>query len=175
LAVANPAELAFIVTALAFVMRFFPAAGNLLSLLLFLSTNVRGAADVTYLLETAPHQDHAGTLKLEAPVDSIEFRGVDFGYRAGFPVLRNFSAVLRKGRSYALVGPSGAGKTTLFDLMLGFYPPDAGEVFVNGVPVSRIENPWLRAHIVLVGQQVAVFNDTIANNVRFGAVAPDAT
>jgi ABC-type multidrug transport system fused ATPase/permease subunit len=174
LAVAHPSELALVVTGLAFLLRFFPAAGNLLSLLMFLATNVRGASDVTHLLETAPHQEQAGAQRLDAPVHTVEFRAVHFGYRPGAPVLRDFSAVLRKGRSYALVGPSGAGKTTLFDLMLGFYPPDAGEVCVNGVPVPRIENPWLRAHVVLVGQQITVFNDTIANNVRFGAGASDA-
>jgi ABC-type multidrug transport system fused ATPase/permease subunit len=171
---ATPQDLAVIVTGLAFLLRFFPAAGEVLSTFMYLLTYLRGAADVTELASTpSATAGQAPGLALQPPVHTLEFRQVCFGYGPGRPVMEDFSATLRSGRSYAVVGASGSGKTTFFDLLLGFYAPDRGEVCVNGMPLQRIDNPSLRARIALVGQQVAIFNDSISGNVRFGAEASE--
>ena len=173
LSVASPAGLAVVVTALAFLLRFFPAAGQVLTLMMRLLADLRAASDVTHLLDTAPAGHAArGRRPFTGPVEALELRRVSFSYKSEKPVLRSFSAELRRGRSYALVGPSGSGKTTIFDLLLGFYSPDAGEVLVNGVPMRDIDDRQLRSHVVLVGQQVTILNDTVVNNVRFGKDAP---
>src|SRR5207249_2233543 len=109
---------------------------------------------------------------IEDGLQALELRNVSFSYKPFKPVLRNFDATLRRGRSYALVGPSGSGKTTVFDLLLGFYSPDSGNVFVNGISMRDVDNRNLRSHAILVGQQVTILNDTIANNIRFGSDAP---
>lgn len=172
LRVAAPGELATVMTGLAFLLRFFPTAGEVLATSMFLLTYLRGAADVTGLADT-PSARHTGTTPLQTAVETIELRQASFSYVPGKPVIEGFSAVLRKGRSYAVVGASGSGKTTLFDLLLGFYAPDSGEVCANGIPLQRLQSRALRSRIALVGQQVAIFNDSIANNIRFGAAADE--
>jgi ABC-type bacteriocin/lantibiotic exporter with double-glycine peptidase domain len=167
--VMTPGELATVVTALAFLMRFFPASGQVLTIAMRLLADLRAASDVTHLLEHAPDPPLARTRRSSVgAVTSIDLRDVSFGYKLCSPVLRGFSTTLRAGRSYALVGPSGSGKTTIFDLLMGFYSPDAGVVCINGIPMDEFDVRVVRSRIVLVGQQVAILNDTVANNVRFG-------
>jgi len=169
LSVASPAGLAVVVTALAFLLRFFPAAGQVLTLMMRLLADLRAASDVTHLLDPAPAGHAApGRKSFAGPVETMELRRVSFSYKPEKPVLHAFSAELRRGRSYALVGASGSGKTTIFDLLLGFYSPDAGEVLVNGTPMREVDDRQLRSQVVLVGQQVTILNDTVGNNVRFG-------
>jgi ABC-type bacteriocin/lantibiotic exporter with double-glycine peptidase domain len=166
--------LAMLVTSLAFLLRFFPAAGMVLSSSMRLLTDLRAASDVTHLLD-AP----AKTIRnlrhrpLEGRVETMELRGVWFRYAPSRPLIQDFSVSLQRGRSYALVGPSGSGKTTLFDLLLGFYTPDGGAVLINGIPVPDLDSREIRSHIVLIGQQVSILNDTASNNVRFGAQASE--
>ena len=172
LSIASPSELAVVVTALALLMRFFPGAGQILSLLMRLLADVRAASDVTHLLDPDPATQRVSDHRtIERGVQTLELRHISFSYKPFKPVLRNFSATLRRGRSYALVGPSGSGKTTVFDLLLGFYSPDSGEVLVNDVSVQELDNRKLRSVVILVGQQVTILNDTIANNIRFGSGA----
>ncbi|MEO8005021.1 MAG: ABC transporter ATP-binding protein [Betaproteobacteria bacterium] len=167
--------LALLVTSLAFLLRFFPAAGQVLSLFMRLSNDLRAASDVTHLLDAPPAIRHAPNYRrLGDKVESIELRDVSFSYLPGRPVIRNFSATLLRGNSYAFVGASGSGKSTLFDLLLGFYLPDSGKLLVNGIPTDEIDSHNLRSHVVLVGQQVTILNDTIANNIKFGADASEA-
>jgi len=167
--VASPEGLAVIVTALAFLMRFFPAAGQVLGISMRLLADLRAASDVTHLLDPAPGtQDAQARRTAIGPVASIDLQQVSFSYKAASPVLQGFSTTLQAGRSYALVGPSGSGKTTIFDLLLGFYAPDSGAVRINGVSIDELDVRQVRKRIVLVGQQVAVLNDTVTNNIRFG-------
>jgi ABC-type multidrug transport system fused ATPase/permease subunit len=82
--------------------------------------------------------------------------------------------VLRKGKSCAIVGASGSGKSTFLDLLLGFHTPARGDILVNGVSLTKLELSDLRGKVVLVSQDAAIFNDTVANNLRLGLdVSPD--
>lgn len=174
LTVGNASALAVMVTSLAFLLRFFPAAGQALSLFIRLLTDLRAASDVTHLLEAPPAATQISTRRtLDGHIDTLELRKVSFRYTPSQPVVQGISTKLERGRSYALVGPSGSGKTTLFDLLLGFYSPDSGEVLVNGIPVRCLNSLQLKSRMVLIGQQVTILNDTVANNVRFGAQASD--
>jgi ABC-type bacteriocin/lantibiotic exporter with double-glycine peptidase domain len=171
----NASALAVMVTSLAFLLRFFPAAGQVLSLLMRLLADVRAASDVTHLLDTPSAARQRSTLRtLDGHIETLEMRNVSFRYTPSKPIVQGISAELQRGRSYALVGPSGSGKTTLFDLLLGFYSPDSGEVLVNGISVRDLNSQQLKSRMVLIGQQVTILNDTVANNVRFGAQASDS-
>lgn len=104
----------------------------------------------------------------------LEFRGVAFAYpsRRELPVLRDVSLHARSGQQIALVGPSGAGKSTIASLILRFYEPDAGEILVDGRPVTGIPISQLRAQMALVPQDVLLFGGTIRENIAYGR--PDA-
>ena len=104
---------------------------------------------------------------------TMNFSNVNFRYpsRPDTLALEGFSLNVSKGETIALVGPSGAGKTTLFNLLLRFYDVTSGEVRVDGVRVQDADLAQLRARISLVPQDVAIFADTVAENIRYGSAA----
>jgi len=108
---------------------------------------------------------------------AIAFREVTFHY-AGRPdvaALNDVSFQISPGESVAIVGPSGAGKSTVFNLLLRFYDPLSGEVTIDGVPLPAADLGEIRRRIALVPQDVALFADTITENIRYGAAeASDA-
>ncbi len=105
----------------------------------------------------------------------IRFDGVTFAYpaRPDAPIFRDLSFSVRSGERIAIVGPSGAGKTTIFSLILRFYDPQGGRVLVDGVPVAEADLTALRQRMSYVAQDPAVFAASIAENIRYGS--PDAT
>ena len=103
----------------------------------------------------------------------IAFANVTFSYplRPEANALERVSFRVNPSERIALVGPSGAGKTTIFALLLRFYDPDAGEVEIDGVAVKEADLAALRARFALVPQETALFADTIAANIAYGAIA----
>jgi ATP-binding cassette, subfamily B, bacterial MsbA len=97
----------------------------------------------------------------------IEFRNVSFSYGTK-KVLDNISFKVEKGKTIALVGPSGGGKSTLANLIPRFYDPDEGEVLIDGISLKDYEYHSLRQHMGIVTQESILFNDTILNNIAFG-------
>ena len=83
-------------------------------------------------------------------------------------VLRNIDLTIPCGKTIAIVGPSGAGKTTLVDLLPRFYDSTEGKILIDGTPITDLNINSLRAHIGLVSQDCILFNDTVANNIAFG-------
>jgi len=102
----------------------------------------------------------------------IEFRNVDFSY-SDMPVLKNVSFTIAKGKTVALVGVSGVGKSTIADLIPRFYDVKNGAVLVDGIDVRDYKMESLRSHMSFVTQETFLFNDTIFNNIAIGK--PDAT
>ena len=110
------------------------------------------------------HRDpFAGQTTTDLRLEHICFR-----YGDGPRVLDNLSMTIKAGEKVALVGASGGGKTTLVQIILGLYPPDSGEIYFNGVPVSEIGMDRVREHVATVLQQPALFNDTVRINLTLG-------
>jgi ATP-binding cassette, subfamily B, bacterial len=103
----------------------------------------------------------------------IEFRNVSFGYEPGRPVLANFSLCAKPGEVIAIVGRTGAGKTTIASLLLRFYDPSTGALFLDGHDVRDLRLDWLRQQVSIVLQDPVLFSATIAENIGFGL--PGAT
>jgi len=100
--------------------------------------------------------------------DRIEYRGVSFEYEAGESVLRDVDLEVRRGQVVAIVGPSGAGKTTLVDLLPRFYEPTRGEIVMDGVPITRYTRSSLRRLMGIVSQETVLLNDTVHANIAYG-------
>jgi ATP-binding cassette subfamily B protein/subfamily B ATP-binding cassette protein MsbA len=97
------------------------------------------------------------------------FENVSFQYHPDKPVLRDVSLAVRAGETIAIVGPNGCGKTTLLQLLPRFYDPDVGCITIEGVDIRDLRLRDLRERFGLVSQETLMFNDTVANNIRYGA------
>ncbi len=118
--------------------------------------------------------EHSGTQRPAAPQGLIELRqvSVSFGEDKA-PALQNLSLQVQPGEVVALVGPSGAGKTTLVNLLPRFLNPTSGEICMDGVPLTDWDLGYLRQQFAMVSQDVVMFNDTVAANVALGAQVVD--
>nr|WP_045221695.1 ABC transporter ATP-binding protein [Desulfonatronum thioautotrophicum] len=125
------------------------------------------------LLATTPRVvDQPTAVALKDEPQRISFQNVGFAYLPGKPVLRSIDFVLEQGHALGIVGPTGAGKSTLVKLLLRYYDPLTGEIRVNGQPLSGIQLHSFRRHIGYVSQEAFLFYGTVAENIRLGS--PDA-
>ncbi|HMK46527.1 MAG TPA: ABC transporter ATP-binding protein [Methanocella sp.] len=98
----------------------------------------------------------------------VRFEDVSFMYNEKEPVLRHINFEARPGERIALVGHSGAGKTTLVSLLLKLYLPQSGKIYLDDVDLTELNYGWLRQQISIVSQDIFLFNDTIENNIKYG-------
>jgi ATP-binding cassette subfamily B protein len=98
----------------------------------------------------------------------VEFSGVRFAYRDGEDVLTGLDLVAEAGRTTALVGPSGGGKSTIFALLLRFWDPRTGTITIDGTPIGTVSRRSLRARVGIVSQDVFLFAGTVAENIALG-------
>jgi subfamily B ATP-binding cassette protein MsbA len=109
-----------------------------------------------------------GTIQFSGLKQAIDFVSVDFGYNIAEPVLHNITLSIQKGQTTALVGASGAGKTTLADLIPRFYDPTRGNILIDGVDLREFEIHSLRQKMAIVSQDTFIFNTSVRNNIAYG-------
>lgn len=121
------------------------------------------------LLEIQPDVVETPTATALPPVTGqVEYRQVTFGYQPDQPILQRLNLLARPGEAIALVGASGAGKTTLVNLLPRFYDPQQGQVLIDGVNIRHVTLNSLRRQIGIVPQETVLFSGTIAQNIAFG-------
>jgi subfamily B ATP-binding cassette protein MsbA len=126
------------------------------------------------LLDTQPHIPENDALpEFPRMKGGVEFRNVGFGYRIGQATLDKVNFTVQPGEMIALVGPSGAGKSTIITLLARFYDPTAGEVLIDGRPITAYNVQSLRRQIGIVMQDSILFSGTLEENIRYGR--PEAT
>jgi len=163
-----------LVAFLAYVTRFFQPIQDLSQLYTTMQQAMAGGERVLGLLDTPPDVADPADGKPMGPIQGqIALRAVSFHYRADTPVLHDINLVLEAGQMVALVGPTGAGKSSIANLVARFYDVTAGVVEIDGVDVRTVTQESLRCQMGLVPQDPFLFHGTISDNIRFGR--PDAS
>jgi subfamily B ATP-binding cassette protein MsbA len=156
------------VTFLAAALLLLPALRHLAALNGPLARMAAGAESVFGMMDLRQEVE-TGTIEIEHAQGHVEFRSVTFRYpEASANALTDFSLTVQPGEMIALVGPSGAGKTTVINLIPRFIEITAGEILLDRVPVRDLKRDNLRRQISLVSQDVVLFDDTIAANIAYG-------
>jgi ATP-binding cassette subfamily B protein len=132
-----------------------------------------GAERVFEVIDEAPERDAVDAAPIGRIRGHVEFDDVTFSYEPGTPVLKDVSLEARPGQTVALVGPTGAGKTTIVNLLTAFYDVDSGEIRIDNRPIETIRKADLRRQLGMVLQDTYLFSGTIADNIRYGRL--DAT
>lgn len=163
-------QTAFLLTFFFVLFRLVPIIQDINGVATHISTMYGSSEVVKKLLEIDERQYfHNGHIEFSGLKRSIEFVSVDFGYDSESLVLSNIRLMIERGRMTALVGASGAGKTTLADLIPRFYDPTRGHVFIDGVDLRDLEIKSLRRKIAVVSQDTFIFNTSVLNNIAYGS------
>jgi subfamily B ATP-binding cassette protein MsbA len=163
---ATPGQFFSFITA--FLLAYEPAK-RLARLNIELNSALVGVRVLFEVIDSPPSEapdDNKPALRTTAA--RLEFKNVHFAYRAEEAVLRGMSFVAEAGKLTALVGPSGGGKSTVFNLLLRFYENERGLITIDDQDISKVSRRSLRQHIAYVGQDVFLFRDTIRENIAFG-------
>ena len=127
-----------------------------------------GAERVFEVLDTPPEKPEPETVSMETIRGHVVLDHVNFGYVPGVPVLQDISLYAKPGQKIAFVGSTGAGKTTVTNLLSRFYDIQDGSITIDGVPIEKIPRPFLRSHIAMVLQDTHLFTGTVRENIRYG-------
>lgn len=125
------------------------------------------------IMDAEPEKDDPQAEEMKVAEGHIEFKNVNYSYNEGEEVLKNVSLDIKKGEKFALVGPSGGGKTTICHLIPHFYDVKDGQILIDGKEINKITRSSLRANIGIVQQDVYLFNASIRDNILYGR--PGAT
>ena len=156
------------------VQRFFDPVRDLVLQYTQLQRAMAGGERIFEVLDTVPEiQDAEDAVELEDVRGEVEFDDVGFHYIEGVPILRDFSLHVRPGETVALVGPTGAGKTTITALVARFYDVTSGRLLIDGHDIKAIKRQSLARRMGLVLQEPFLFSGTVLENVRYGR--PDAS
>ena len=130
---------------------------------------IAGAERVFEVMDEVPElADMPGAPPLEDIRGEVIFDHVCFGYEEGTPVLKNVSLHAKPGQTIALVGPTGAGKTTIVNLLTRFYDIDSGRITIDGLDIRNVQKESLRQELGIVLQDTFLFSDSVLENIRYG-------
>ena len=132
-----------------------------------LQETMAGAERIFELLDETPDVPDAPDAVEISSVESVEYQGISFSYNTE-PVLQDINLVVKPGEVVALVGRSGAGKSTFVDLLCRLYEPRGGEIRVSGKDLRKVKRSSLLSHVAVVTQETFLFNATVAENIRYG-------
>lgn len=121
-----------------------------------------------FLSEPEEEPDFEPALTIPSIQGEVEFRNVCFSYDGVTPIIKDFSVKVAPGTNVAIVGPTGAGKTTIINLLMRFYEPDSGDIVIDGVPIKEIKRADVRQLFGMVLQDTWLFSGTVDENLRYG-------
>jgi ATP-binding cassette subfamily B multidrug efflux pump len=172
LALRNLVSVGIIATFITYGQNFINPLRQLANLYNSIQAALAGAERVFEVIDT-PSEVDQGTEPLDSIRGDVRFEQVDFEYRPGVPIIKNMTLEAKPGEIFALVGPTGAGKTTIINLLTRFYEINRGKITIDGKDINDIRKADLRQELGLVLQDNYLFSDSVMENIRFGKL--DAT
>jgi ATP-binding cassette subfamily B multidrug efflux pump len=172
LALRNLVSVGIIATFITYGQNFINPLRQLANLYNSIQAALAGAERVFEVIDT-PSEVDQGTEPLDSIHGDVRFEQVDFEYRPGVPIIKNMTLEAKPGEIFALVGPTGAGKTTIINLLTRFYEINRGKITIDGKDINDIRKADLRQELGLVLQDNYLFSDSVMENIRFGKL--DAT
>jgi ATP-binding cassette subfamily B protein len=167
-------SIGLVITFIAYVQRFNQPIAQIATLWTNIQSAIAGGERIFNLLDEEPAiQDKVEARPMPQIQGAVTFDHVSHEYEDGVPVLQDVSFTAQPGQTFAIVGPTGAGKTTIINLLPRFYDVTGGSVRIDGVDVRDVTAESLRAQIGIVLQDTFLFSTTVMENIRFGR--PDAT
>jgi ATP-binding cassette, subfamily B, multidrug efflux pump len=174
LAIQGAVSVGVVVAFIQYVQNFFRPLQTVAQMWTQAQAAFAAAERVFELLDTPRRvQDRESAAELLPVRGKVEFCGVSFSYQPGSPVMEEIDFEVKPGQMVALVGPTGAGKTTLISLLLRFYDPEAGTVRVDGQDIRAVRQHSLRSQMALVSQEPFLFTGTIGENIQYGRLEAD--
>ena len=174
LALQGLVSVGLIATFISYGQNFINPLRQLANLYNSIQAALAGAERVFEVIDTPAEVDDApDALPLEMVHGHVQFEDVTFGYRADTPIIKNMSLEAKAGQIVALVGPTGAGKTTIINLLTRFYELNGGRIIIDGNDIRDLKKSDLRRKLGLVLQDTFLFSDSVLENIRYGRL--DAT
>jgi ATP-binding cassette subfamily B protein len=163
-----------IVSFLNYVKQFTRPLNELANQFNTIQSAIAGAERVFEIMDEEPeYNDNENKVELKDVKGTVALKNVDFSYKKDVPILKNISLTAKPGDTIALVGPTGAGKTTIVNLLTRFYDIDCGRIEIDGADIQNMDKNSLRKQIAIVLQDAYLFSETIKENIRYGKL--DAT
>jgi ATP-binding cassette subfamily B protein len=176
LALQNLVTVGMIATFIAYAQNFIQPLRQLANMYNSIQAALAGAERVFEIIDTPAEVDHASAAPLPIPVrGAVRFTDVSFSYQPDQPIIKRMSLTAEPGQTIALVGPTGAGKTTIINLLTRFYEIDSGAITIDGSDIRTLAKDDLRRTLGIVLQDTFLFADTVLENIRYGRLeASDA-
>jgi ATP-binding cassette subfamily B protein len=168
LALGSMATVGTIASFITYQRQFTRPLNELATLYSTIQSAIAGAERVFAVIDEQPEPDAPAARALPTLRGAVEFRDVSFAYVPGVPVLKHVSLEAAPGEVIALVGPTGAGKTTIVNLLTHFYEIDSGSILIDGVDIRHVTKASLRQQLGIVLQDTYVFSGTVMENIRYG-------
>lgn len=167
--ISGTASIGVIASFVAYSRQFYRPINQLSNLFNLFQAAIAGAERVFEIMDEDPElSDRPGALAVDKIKGDIEFKGVNFHYEEGKPILHDVSFSAPAGTTVALVGPTGSGKTTIINLLMRFYDITSGEIKIDGREIKDYQMADLRKRIGVVLQDTFLFSGTIMDNIRYG-------
>lgn len=168
MAIKNPAMISVIVAFMIYVRYFARPLGEVASAASSFQNALASSERVFEFLHRPEMEDETHfTKRLDKVRGDIEFSHVHFGYKKDYPIIKDFSVKVRAGQSVAIVGPTGAGKTTLVNLLMKFYKINSGDITIDGVSINELTRANVHDLFAMVLQDAWIFNGTFRENLCF--------
>jgi len=160
-----------LITFIMYVGMFFGPIFDLTNFYNTIQSALAAAERIFEILDVEPEiRDCEDAVEMPPINGEIEFRNVTFEYKPGKPVLRNISFHIKPKETIALVGPTGAGKSTIIKLICRFYEPKSGQILIDGYDIRKVKMKSLRRQIGIVPQETFLFSGTVMDNIRYGRI-----